>query len=277
MSRLYGKNFSPAYVENELRKLNQALNEKLRIYVFGGAVMAMNGFKDGTKDLDILTEDDRSQEILIRSLIKCNYHLLQIQDLTKPYQELSATTRENIDSFRWEIFVKYVAKKLALTQTMEQRAKRMYTGSLLTVLMLSKEDIFLLKGMTERDRDLEDMHILVQSGIDYNVILQECTGQSQSDIRGNIWEASLYEKLMELENKYGVRVPIMKELKKIAEDKMLISPIKRILQARSVSRDEILNALTSLKSEDVDYALEFLMKRKYVVQSQDGKFIWGKA
>ena len=47
---------------------------------------------------------------------------------------------------------------------MKQRARKRYTGIKLTVYVLSNEDLFLLKGMTERERDLEDMAILAKSG-----------------------------------------------------------------------------------------------------------------
>lgn len=48
--------------------------------------------------------------------------------------------------------------------------------------------------MTERDRDLEDMYLLASSGVDYELILEECKVQSDADEMGHIWEASLNEK-----------------------------------------------------------------------------------
>jgi hypothetical protein len=76
-----------------------------------------------------------------------------------------------------------------------------------------------MKAMTKRDRDLEDMSILARSGLDYGIILRECTSQSKMDPTGNVWESSLYEKCLELKNMYGIEVPFLKELKKYPFEK----------------------------------------------------------
>ncbi len=39
----------------------------------------------------------------------------------------------------------------------------MYNGTKLKVFRLSKEDIFLMKGMTSRDKDLEDVFLMAKS------------------------------------------------------------------------------------------------------------------
>ena len=52
---------------------------------------------------------------------------------------------------------------------MKLRARMLYSGEKLTVFLLSNKDIFLLKGMTERDRDLEDMAILARHGLFENL------------------------------------------------------------------------------------------------------------
>ncbi len=183
--------------------------------------MSMEGLKPGTKDIDVIVEGKRSHRILVSSLEKCKYYLLLPQDLSKPYNELSATVMQNLEGFRWEIFVEYVAKKLALTDTIRLRAVEIFSGGELTVFRLSNEDMFLMKGMTERDRDLEDMALISRTGLDYELVLNECIKQSEKDLRGHIWEASLYDKCEELKEKYGIDAPIRSKLRKISEEKMI--------------------------------------------------------
>ena len=65
------------------------------------------------------------------------------------------------------------------------------------------------------------MALIARTGIDYKLVLNECVQQSEKDQRGNIWEASLYEKCEELKEKYGIDVPIRKKLRKISENKMI--------------------------------------------------------
>ena len=103
---------------------------------------------------------------------------------------------------------------------MSRRANIIYSGRELIVFRLSNEDMFLMKGMTERDRDLEDMALIARSGINYDLVFEECKAQSDEDSRGNVWEASLYEKCEELRGKYGIDVPIRKKLMKISEEKI---------------------------------------------------------
>jgi hypothetical protein len=223
------RNFAQEYITKELERLDVVLSEELSIYLLGGAVMTIAGLKPGTKDVDVIVEDERVHDILVASLEKCGYHLLQPQHLSRPYNELSATAMENLEGFRWEIFVKYVTKKLALTNTIRLRAGKIFSGGKLTVSRLSNEDMFLMKGMTERDRDLEDMALIARTGIDYESVLNEYMQQSEKDQKGNIWEASLYEKCEELMEKYGVDVPIRKKLRKISQDKIIKARGKRSL------------------------------------------------
>ena len=98
-------NFEPWYIIKELLKIDQMLGEKLNIYLLGGAVMAINNLKSGTRDIDVLVENKEDLKILAGSLEVCGYILLQPQDLSKPYMKLSATALENLDGFRWEIFI----------------------------------------------------------------------------------------------------------------------------------------------------------------------------
>ena len=50
------QNFNPEYIKEELTKIDTVLVEKLNIYLLGGAVMAINDLKPGTKDIDVLVE-----------------------------------------------------------------------------------------------------------------------------------------------------------------------------------------------------------------------------
>ena len=266
------RNFNPEYVVEELSKLDAVLNEKLSVYVLGGAVMALDGLKPGTRDLDVIVEDEGSLGTLARSLEKCEYVLLQPQDLSRPYQDLSATALENPAGFRWEIFLKYVGKKLVLSDTIRKRAINMYSGKFLTTFRLANEDLFLMKGMTERDRDLEDMFLIARTGIDYDVVFEECRNQSDTDSRGHIWESSLYLKCVELESQYGIRVPFNKKLRQIAEEKMLSRPIETTLRRRALDISEISLNLPQISPADLKAGLRILLRKGRIRKLVNGKY-----
>ena len=49
----------------------------------------------------------------------------------------------------------------------------------LTVRLVSNEDIFLFKAIAGRDGDIEDMNMLVQAGLDYDVVRDELEASIQ--------------------------------------------------------------------------------------------------
>ena len=84
---------------------------------------------------------------------------------------------------------------------------------------LCKEDILLLKSVTERDLDLEDMRIVAESGINWNHVKIEC--QAQASLTGRIWEDALCEKLIDLRQRMKIAAPIEKSICEIADQKIL--------------------------------------------------------
>jgi hypothetical protein len=135
---------------------------------------------------------------------------------------------ENQDGFRWDLFVNKVCNALTLSDAMRQRANQLYKGDRLTVLITSKEDLFLFKGITEREADLDDMRILAESGLNWNIINQEC--QSQSDASGVSCEDALYQNLLDLKTKYKIESPIEKPLRTVAEKKIIQTTLLREIE-----------------------------------------------
>jgi len=156
---------------------------------------------------------------LTDSLEDLGYHIPGSVEISRPYRKMAATKiLENKDGFRWDIFLQQVCQALAFSKEMESRATSFFTKGFLTVFLASKEDIFLFKAITEREADLGDMRLLAESSVNWEVIKQECQNQSLST--GRLWENTLYQKLLDLKSKYGIKSSIEKHLKTIAEEKM---------------------------------------------------------
>ncbi len=264
------KEFSLEYIEKELDKLEKTIKPQVKIYVAGGYVMAYQKLKVGTKDIDVIVETRDQAEILADGFRAAGYHLLPNGTLPTEYQALGATSYENADGFRWEIFRKVVANKLALSPDMKTRSKVIRESGKLQVSILSNEDIFLMKGVTERDRDLEDMSLLARSGVNYESVFKECV--SQSDRTGKLWEIGLHDKCEELEGKYGVRVPITKKLQRIAEEKMLTKRIIPVIRPGPKTEEELVEILKEkLKRSDIKAGLKILNKQSRIRISKRGK------
>ncbi|MHB2035205.1 MAG: DUF6036 family nucleotidyltransferase [Nitrososphaerales archaeon] len=183
------KEFNLDYINNELEKLGNAAHDAISIYVAGGYVMASMGLKASTKDIDVVMQSKSQSEKLQKTLENSGYRRLPVISVTKDYRDLSAAIYENRNGFRWDVFNKTVANKLSLTESMRARAKPIHTYSNIYLFELSKEDIFLMKGVTDRERDLDDMLLLARAGIDYKIVFNECL--IQSDTTGKLWEMGL--------------------------------------------------------------------------------------
>jgi hypothetical protein len=140
---------------------------------------------------------------------------------TKPedetYRRLGATTMlQDSRGTRFDIFVETVCRKLRITDAMISRSTSHAVYGRLRINLVSPEDIFLFKSVTERAGDLDDMTLLAERGLDWDVILSECVQQS----RDVILEAFLAIRLQELEEAKNIVSPIKSTLETLAEKKL---------------------------------------------------------
>ncbi len=214
------KNFSVEYVSGQLRLVSEKLGSRMTLFVAGGTVMAIGGLKEGTKDVDVVVESPADLQGLKRALVTSGYSKPG-KALEVAYRQMQArAVLENKDGFRWDVFERVVAGKFHLSPGMKKRARNYELSSeKLAVRLLSMEDVFLMKSVTEREGDLEDMAKIAQSGIDWDTIVKECDWQSKQT--GRIWENSVCQSLEELRVKHGVTSPVEKKICRSAEKKIL--------------------------------------------------------
>ncbi len=265
------KEFNLHYIGKELDRLDSALASPLNVYVAGGFVMAHYGLKPGTKDIDVILEDKSRFRILMKALLDVQYRELAVNMLPSAYLNLSASAvLENSDGFRWDVFEKVVAGKLALTETMKPRATPSYRKNKLTLFLLSKEDIFLMKSVTDRDRDLEDMYLLARSGLDYDAIFEECI--VQSELTDSVWESGLYDRCKELDERYGLKVPFMRKLRRVAEEKLMMRVLTRLIGEGHHSESALITASKGeLRPSDVRFGLKALLRKQKIRMTSGGK------
>ena len=254
------RDFDLAHIKAELQKLHFKLERRLAVYVAGGFVMVALGLKAGTKDIDVVLENKPQFESLVSGLQSIGYKVVSKPLLTKTYRKLAAEAiLENNDGFRWDVFLNVVANKLFLSDSMKGRAQLYLNAGNLRVCALSKEDIFLMKGVTDRDRDLEDMYRIARSGIEYKLVFDECLFQSEKTHR--IWEAGLYEKCKELKEKYNLTVPFSSKLRKMGEKKLIFTIYMREISKGNNTEKSLVRALDGkLTRRQVISDLRFLTK-----------------
>lgn len=232
--------------------------EPITAYLFGGGAMAFRDQKGATKDLDIAFLNNREYAVFTDALEKSGFHKIKVVE--KAYVEMEASSMwERQDGFRIDLFVKLICKKLEVSQSMVKRSEEFRSFGKLTVKMLSNEDLVLLKGITERDRDESDIaEIIRKGGIDWKVVLSECISQSTVDK----WYIPLFNKFYSINQKYGIESPILGQLENYGNRAILVQfykdkreegkpheEIMDLLKEYGFTQDELKQLETDLRAE----------------------------
>ena len=198
--------FERTYIVAELDKLSAIVTSPTTIFIIGGLALISYELKDATKDIDVVVMNAKDFELLVNSLRRIGYAEPEGPLISRPYQDMEvAKIMENKDGFRWDIFLRKICNKLSFSDNMASRATRFFSKANIKLSIASKEDIFLFKGITTRDADLEDMRLLTESDLDWQIIKVEC--RRQSEISGRLWEDALLQNLTELRERYGTESP----------------------------------------------------------------------
>ena len=232
--------FGLADLEKSLSTIGNLLERTLRIFLIGGCAMTFSGTKLSTKDIDVVLLSDRDIDTFRTALEMAGFK--RIRSSTRVYRELrSQMIYRNDDGMQFDLFNRTVCRKLEVSSRMVSRSEILRTYGKLEVRLISPEDIFLFKGMTERERDLDDMARLAEGGLKWDVIRRECALQPERQI----WELFLFVKLQELEESHGIRAPIKQELLRSGGEELVGQMFKAIIGTRRMSFSEISDAVLS--------------------------------
>jgi len=141
---------------------------------------------------------------------------------------------EDNKGMRFDVFDRQVCKALEMSQGMRSHARFYRSFGNLDVHLMSPEDIFLFKGITEREADLDDMRILAESRVDWKAIEKECLSQKSGH-----WAYMLGTKLLELRAKFAIDSPIIKALMERADLELLAYVFGQIILERRATFREI--------------------------------------
>ena len=195
------------YFLEELQQVGRALSERTTAYMFGGGVMALRLLKARTKDLDLVVRGDASSARLIAAFEASGY--FRRRRLGGAYRRMNASAvLDNPAGFRIDLFTNVICRALQFGRSMQARSTPLDadTGEL-EVRLAALEDLFVLKAVTDRPRDVADMAVLARQGLDWDAIQQEMIGQRRTG--GKFFMPIFIQSLDELAHDHGVRVPIL--------------------------------------------------------------------
>lgn len=274
--------------------IGNALKAPAEAYLFGGENMRIKGLKDRTKDCDIVANDDHSYDKIISALKSLNYTLIGPAEFTYVDRRISPSAilihdkRSTMDIFKTQI-----CRKMYLSDRMILRSDKRQFGKL-RLGILQNEDVFLLKGVSGREGDIQDMARLAQSGgggftsisftdsdfvpdkvgkrFDWDVVWSELDLQEHDT--GNYDLASIFLDSVDLLIKQtGIRPHFYKKL----ERKVLDNEINKLLRKGGRPLKEIIKLLTGkdLSEKTITNRIDYLTRMKFLKKEsrKDGVYV----
>jgi len=196
-----------------LESLDQSITGKVEIFLIGGGAMSLKGLKPATIDIDLVLKTKNEFENLKSGLLKLGFKIdEEIHDINV-YKEAVMVFLRGVS--RVDVFVKNIVGMLDFTDAMEKRSTLFKQYSNLCVKLSSNEDIFLLKSLSDREKDLPDNLTLIDSGLNWDAIINECVEQHRKKTKWVFW---LFETICRIENKYEVSIAAKSKIFRVCRD-----------------------------------------------------------
>jgi len=228
-ARIYGINpesLLTSEISFDFILLEKHLDKPISLYIFGGEGMRLRKLKRSTKDIDIVLEDEASFILLEQALREIGYKPLSGDEITildKKFEPSGIFVKEGYP--RMDLFVKCICNAFLLSDSMKIRSESKVVGKLRLYIM-SNEDIFLLKSITDREGDIYDMIALAKaSGFDWKIVINEL--YRQEEIIGRHFCRHFLDSIELIEEASGIRAPFYHNLVNHCIDQAILESVER--------------------------------------------------
>lgn len=263
------KKFNENDLTSALEKVGPMLKRNVMAYLIGGCAMAFMGGKLATKDIDVVLASTEDVKQLSSAMQAAGFQVARKP--TKEYDTLGTwVILEDSKGMRFDMFDRQVCRALEIGEGMKSRAKFYKRFGNLDVYLMSPEDIFLFKGITDREADLDDMRILAERRIDWRTVQVECMSQKRS----GLWADKLGSKLLDLKAKYAIDAPIIKSLMDHGAVTLLERSLRNIMGERKMTFKEIATSVKQNYSYSESWTrkqLELLVKKGTLKKEKIGR------
>ncbi len=210
-----------------LRQIGAKLGTPTVAYLFGGGNMLLRGLKPATKDVDLILEDTRTFQRITKTLTTMGFKPLAGRDLETEDRRLEPSGIYVASHYpRVDLFTKTVLGKLQLTEEMKERGEERRLLNL-QLKLLSLEDVFLFKSITERVGDLDDMAIIIRKATEFDWPALLKTYWKEEELSRTHFCFTILENLEILQEKEGIRLPIHRALLRHCIDTGIMEAVKR--------------------------------------------------
>lgn len=187
--------------------LGRALAKPLTAWDIGGSPMVYRGLKAGTKDADLVVDSPRDRDLVRDVLVRDGY---RDAGFLPGYEGMEGILLRRTGQLGVDLFVHRIMEGFRLTPSMKKRADGPATFDNLRIFHCANEDIFLLKAITHRPDDDQDVLVLAGTGLDAKVMQAEV--RIQQRLSGDNWPWKVFHALEAIEERTGVAIPIKSDL-----------------------------------------------------------------
>jgi len=172
--------------EDLFKLIAQYLEKDLTCIAIGGTAMMFSGYKTATKDIDLVFRSESDRKSFIKAIEQLGY---KEKALANVYDEKRKQHRHKPKLYtrgdeRFDLFVKSVFgfelefDLNKITQRQDFLGKKEFN-----IYILSKEELILLKAITNRERDYEDIETIlkIEKNVDWEYIVSEAIKQKENN------------------------------------------------------------------------------------------------
>jgi hypothetical protein len=202
-------------VEDVLRSLGERLNQLVQVLVIGGAAMVEYGLKEVTKDIDLVCRDAEGKARLLEAAKSLGFEVVGPE---RRHARLGLDRIAVKGGHTLDIFAGRVSYDFGLSETMWKRGRKLRILGKAETRYAAVEDIFILKLIANRPRDIEDCVYLASARMDYEAVYSEIEVQysKAGSVEEKIWVTYLEEGIGRLEEDYRLQVPIADRVSELA-------------------------------------------------------------
>jgi hypothetical protein len=189
--------------EAMLIAIGKIISKKISVYAIGGTAMMLRGIKNSTLDIDIVFDKKSDRDEFMDALRKLG---AKDSDIILVYGLKNNTPLMlEFDNYRFDMFMNKIITS-TFSEAMKERAKQIHEFGNLIVKVADPNDILIMKSVTSREKDSEDIIAIInKSHIDWNIIIEEA--KEQVSLGNETAILGLGEKLEKLTNRKLITVP----------------------------------------------------------------------
>lgn len=206
--------FEKKSLEEFFEKVGEIAKSPITLYLIGGGNMGLRNLKPTTKDVDVVLLDRKELSVFKDAVQKLGYAIDDDLFQEAVYQDAVIVFKDNSGS-RIDVFVKVICNQLQLSKGMIERSTEYNNYGKVRVMLVSSEDIFLFKSLTDRPQDINDCFVFIDAGLDWKIIIDECVSQHREKVKWIFW---LYEQICRIEEAKDISLPEKRDMFKVCRD-----------------------------------------------------------